>query len=77
MHEVERPSGYDSLLSDIVALVEQARAVVLRSVNTVMTAEHWSVGHRRGFSNQRLENPGCLPFSNRRLENQLSECRSP
>jgi len=40
MQEVKRRGGYDNLLSDIVALLEQARTVAVRSVNTIMTAEH-------------------------------------
>ncbi|MDR0626697.1 MAG: DUF1016 N-terminal domain-containing protein [Bifidobacteriaceae bacterium] len=46
MGDVEVNGGYQSLLGDLVALLEHARDVVARNVNTVMTAEHWSVGHR-------------------------------
>jgi hypothetical protein len=38
---VEPTGGYETLLGDIVTLLEQARLVVARNVNTVMTAEHW------------------------------------
>jgi len=44
MYEIERQGSYESLLSDIVELLEQARVVTARNVNTVMTAEHWRVG---------------------------------
>ena len=46
MGDAEVSGGYQSLLGDLVALLEHARDVVTRNVNTVMTAEHWSVGHR-------------------------------
>ena len=44
--EIRPQSGYRSLLSDIVTLLEHASDIAVRSVNAVMTAEHWSVGHR-------------------------------
>jgi hypothetical protein len=46
MDDADRQGGYDRLLSDIVTLLDQARVVVARNVNTVMTAERWCVGHR-------------------------------
>jgi hypothetical protein len=46
MGGAEVSGGYQNLLGDLVALLEHGRDVVARSVNTVMTAEHWSVGHR-------------------------------
>ncbi len=39
-------AAYDAVLSDIVALLEQARRAAVRSVNTVMTATYWAVGQR-------------------------------
>lgn len=45
-NDVEQLDGYEHLLGDIVALLDQARTAVARNVNTVMTAEHWCVGHR-------------------------------
>ncbi len=38
--------GYDAALSDIVALLEQARRASSRSINAVMTATYWAVGRR-------------------------------
>jgi predicted nuclease of restriction endonuclease-like (RecB) superfamily len=38
--------GYDEILADIVATLNEARAAAARSVNTVMTATYWQIGHR-------------------------------
>lgn len=39
-------SGYDSVLSDIVGLLEAARRASARVVNTIMTATYWEIGRR-------------------------------
>src|SRR5260370_36113820 len=38
--------GYDSIVSELVGLVERARHVSARSVNAVMTATYWEIGRR-------------------------------
>jgi DUF1016 N-terminal domain len=38
--------GYDSIVSELVDLVESARRVSARSVNAVMTATYWEIGRR-------------------------------
>ena len=38
--------NYDEVLSQIVDLLEQARRVSARSVNTIMTATYWDVGQQ-------------------------------
>ena len=38
--------GYDSIISELVNLVESARRVSARSVNAVMTATYWEIGRR-------------------------------
>jgi predicted nuclease of restriction endonuclease-like (RecB) superfamily len=40
------PHGYDTLLVDISHVIEEARHVVARSVNAVMTTTYWLVGRR-------------------------------
>lgn len=37
---------YNTILSDIVALLENARRTAARSVNSVMTATYWQIGRR-------------------------------
>src|ERR1044071_1793255 len=39
-------SGYDSILSDIVELLESARQASARTINAIMTATYWEVGRR-------------------------------
>lgn len=39
-------SGYKTILTDVVGLLEQARRAAARSVNAVMTATYWLVGQR-------------------------------
>ena len=39
-------AGYNDIQSDIVALLEGARASAVRSVNTLMTATYWEIGRR-------------------------------
>ncbi len=41
-------AGYDSMYSDLVDLVHDARSAAARSVNSVMTATYWLVGQRIG-----------------------------
>src|SRR5260221_12303161 len=38
--------GYDSIVSDLVDLVEAARRLSARSVNAIMTATYWEIGRR-------------------------------
>jgi DUF1016 N-terminal domain len=38
--------GYDTLLADLVAVVEDSRRAAARSVNAVMTATYWLIGRR-------------------------------
>jgi hypothetical protein len=38
--------AYDDLLVDVAVVIEAARSVAARSVNAVMTATYWFVGHR-------------------------------
>lgn len=38
--------GYDSLLSGMVSLIEEARRVSARTVNAIMTATYWEIGRR-------------------------------
>jgi len=39
-------TDYDSIRSDIVALLESARHAAARSVNALMTASYWEIGRR-------------------------------
>jgi predicted nuclease of restriction endonuclease-like (RecB) superfamily len=39
-------AGYDTILSGLVALLEGARRISARAVNSVMTATYWEVGRR-------------------------------
>jgi predicted nuclease of restriction endonuclease-like (RecB) superfamily len=39
-------SGYESILSDIVDLLESARRASARTINALMTATYWEVGRR-------------------------------
>jgi len=38
--------GYDSMLSGVVNLLEQARRTSVRAVNAIMTATYWEIGRR-------------------------------
>ena len=38
--------GYDTLLSDISGLLEQARRTSARTVNSILTATYWEIGRR-------------------------------
>lgn len=42
----ETLAGYDTILSELVNLLESARRVSARAVNAVMTATYWEVGRR-------------------------------
>src|ERR1022692_2424387 len=37
---------YDGLLQGVVRLLEEARKTSARSVNAIMTATYWEIGHR-------------------------------
>ena len=39
-------NGYDSILSGVVDLLEQARRTSVRAVNAIMTATYWEIGRR-------------------------------
>jgi DUF1016 N-terminal domain len=38
--------GYDSIVSELINLVESARRVSARAVNSIMTATYWEIGRR-------------------------------
>ncbi len=38
--------GYDTILSDVVDLLESARRASVRTINTIMTATYWEIGRR-------------------------------
>lgn len=40
------PSGYASIRGGIVELLDAARYAAARSVNSLMTASYWEIGHR-------------------------------
>jgi predicted nuclease of restriction endonuclease-like (RecB) superfamily len=40
------PNPYDQILADIVTTLESARSAAARSVNAIITATYWQVGHR-------------------------------
>jgi len=44
--QVTPTSGYDSMLSGVVDLLEQARRTSVRAVNAIMTATYWEIGRR-------------------------------
>ncbi len=45
--EILKPQDeYNSILSDVVELLEQSRRLAARSVNAIMTATYWEIGHR-------------------------------
>ena len=47
IEEIATPiPGYESILASMVELVESARRLSARSVNSVMTATYWEVGRR-------------------------------
>ena len=37
---------YDSILDDLVRLLDAARTTSARAINTVMTATYWQIGRR-------------------------------
>ncbi len=39
-------AGYDTVLGEVVRLLEDSRRASARAVNAVMTATHWEVGRR-------------------------------
>ncbi|MHC5541861.1 PDDEXK nuclease domain-containing protein [Singulisphaera rosea] len=39
-------AGYDAVLAEVIHLLESARQVAARSVNSIMTATYWEVGRR-------------------------------
>lgn len=44
--KLQARGGYETLLADVVHLVEAARHTAARSVNSVMTATYWTIGRR-------------------------------
>jgi hypothetical protein len=38
--------GYDTVLSDVIDLLESARRASARTINTIMTATYWEIGRR-------------------------------
>ena len=38
--------GYDSILSDVIDLLESARRASARTINSIMTATYWEIGRR-------------------------------
>jgi hypothetical protein len=40
------PAGYDSVLTEVVRLLEDSRRASAKAVNAVMTATYWEVGWR-------------------------------
>ena len=45
--EIVKPQdNYDSILSDVVKLLEQSRRLTARSINAIMTATYWEIGRR-------------------------------
>ena len=40
------PAGYDSVLTEVVRLLEDSRRASARAVNAAMTATYWEVGRR-------------------------------
>ena len=42
----DAPAGYDSVLTEVVQLLEDSRRASARAVNAVMTATYWEVGRR-------------------------------
>ncbi len=38
--------GYDTVLSDVIDLLESARRVSARTINSIMTATYWEIGRR-------------------------------
>jgi predicted nuclease of restriction endonuclease-like (RecB) superfamily len=46
-------AGYDSIVSELIDLVESARRVSARAVNSIMTATYWEIGRRIVESEQK------------------------
>jgi predicted nuclease of restriction endonuclease-like (RecB) superfamily len=40
------PAGYDTVLTDVSALLEAARRATVRTTNAIMTATYWEIGRR-------------------------------
>lgn len=43
---IKPEENYDSVLLDLVELLEQSRRLSARSVNAIMTATYWEIGRR-------------------------------
>jgi hypothetical protein len=41
-----KKAGYESVLLDLVPLIDAGRKTALRSVNAIMTATYWAIGRR-------------------------------
>lgn len=46
LKRVEARGGYETVLADVVRVIEEGRRTVARSVNAVMTAAYWVIGRR-------------------------------
>ena len=42
----DAPAGYDSVLTEVVRLLEDSRRTSARAVNSIMTATYWEVSRR-------------------------------
>ncbi len=38
--------GYDTILSDVIGLLESARKASARTVNAIITSTYWEIGRR-------------------------------
>ena len=38
--------GYDTVLSDVIDLLESARRASARTINSIITATYWKIGRR-------------------------------
>ncbi len=46
MNDDSSTIGYDTVLSDVIGLLESARKASARTVNSIMTATYWEIGKR-------------------------------
>ena len=42
----QNPGGYDGILADLSALIQEARTSAVRTINAVMTTAYWLIGRR-------------------------------
>ncbi|MDD5599508.1 MAG: hypothetical protein PHV82_16290 [Victivallaceae bacterium] len=45
-NNVPAPTGYNTLISGIGNLLEQSRRYAVRTVNSLLPATYWEIGHR-------------------------------